>query len=627
MIARIEPARIDLFEGGLRSPLFDDVYHSGSGALNQARHVFLGGNGLPERFARAKRFCILETGFGLGLNFLATWQAWSKTAPADARLDYFAVEKHPLRAGDLAQVLGRFPECAAEAGALVARWPWLMGGVYRLEFAQGRVALTLAFADVIEGLNEFETAADAVYLDGFAPSKNPAMWSPEVFTQIARLTRPGATLATYTVAAGVRDVLTSAGFAVEKRAGLPPKRSMLAAKAPGTWAARAPETGETLVIGCGYAGALVAERLVRHGQRVTLLERRSGPAQEISGNPAGLLLPALNSSDTANAQLSRAALSFALQRVRDWAAAFPNLAWGACGVLQIAALDEEFDKMRELIATLGVPPELARLVDGAEAARLAGGPVPRGGLWYERGAWIHPAGVIDAALQSAGESLRRRYDISVAQLVRDGEEWCALDALGVCLARASRVVLAPGNGLAAFAQAQGICLIPARGQLSYLPQALRPLPVPVCGDGYALPRPDGGVILGTTFDRDEDPQLRVSDHEKNLRRVAALLPGLVPEVDARTLGGRVGFRATSPDRLPYVGELPRWHTQGPQVEREAGLYVLAGLGARGLVWAPLAAELIACQIAGDPLPMAKSIVAAIDPARVLLRRKARRGSL
>lgn len=625
--ARIEPATIATSADGLRSPLFDDVYHSGSGALNQARHVFLGGNGLPERFAGAERFCILETGFGLGLNFLATWQTWSKIAPVGARLDYFAVEKHPLRAGDLAQVLRRFPECAAEAEDLVARWPWLMGGVYRLEFAEGRVALTLAFADVIEGLGEFEAAADAVYLDGFAPSKNPAMWSPEVFAQIARLTRPGATLATYTVAAGVRDALTTAGFAVEKRAGLPPKRSMLMARAPGNWTARAPEGGETLVIGCGYAGALVAERLVRHGQRVTLLERRSGPAQEISGNPAGLLLPALNSSDTANAQLSRAALSYVLQRVRDLAAAFPKLAWGACGVLQIAALDEEFEKMRDFLATLGVPPELARLVDVAEAARLAGGPVPRGGLWYEGGAWIRPAAVIEAALQSAGEALRLRCDASVARLVREGERWCALDAHGACIARASQVVLAPGNGLAAFAQAEGIRLIPARGQLSYLPQATRALAVAVCGDGYALPLPEGGVLLGTTFDRDEDPQLRISDHEKNLRRVAALLPGLVPEVDASTLGGRVGFRATSPDRLPYVGELPRWHTQGPQIEREAGLYVLAGLGARGLVWAPLAAELIACQIAHDPLPMAISIVAAIDPARELLRRKARRGAL
>ncbi|CAG0970732.1 tRNA 5-methylaminomethyl-2-thiouridine biosynthesis bifunctional protein MnmC [Burkholderiales bacterium] len=627
MIARIEPARIELFDTGLRSPLFDDLYHSGSGALNQARHVFLGGNGLPERFARAERFCILETGFGLGLNFLATVQAWRRYAPADARLDYFAVEKHPLRAGDLAQVLSRFPDCAADAEELVARWPWLMSGVYRLEFAAGRVALTLVFADVLEGLGEFEAEADAVYLDGFAPSKNPAMWSPEVFAQIARLTRPGATLATYTVAAGVRDALTSAGFAVEKRAGLPPKRSMLVARAPGTWAARLPEGGETLVIGCGYAGALVAERLVRHGQQVRLLERRSGPAQEISGNPAGLLLPALNPSDTASAQLSRAALSFALQRVQEGLGAVAKGAWGACGVLQIAALDEEFDKMRDLIATLGVPPELARLVDAAEAACLAGGPVPRGGLWYERGAWIHPAAVVEAALRSAGEALRLRYDTSVARLVREGNEWCALDGQGACLARASRVVLAPGNGLAAFAQAEGIRLITARGQLSYLPQATRALPVAVCGDGYAVPLPAGGVLLGTTFDRDEDPNLRVSDHEKNLRRVAALLPGLVPEVEANTLSGRVGFRATSPDRLPYVGELPRWHTQGPQIEREPGLYVLAGLGARGLVWAPLAAELIACQIARDPLPVAKSIVAAIDPARVLLRRKARRGAL
>ncbi|MBI3149370.1 MAG: bifunctional tRNA (5-methylaminomethyl-2-thiouridine)(34)-methyltransferase MnmD/FAD-dependent 5-carboxymethylaminomethyl-2-thiouridine(34) oxidoreductase MnmC [Betaproteobacteria bacterium] len=625
--ARLEPAEIESFDGSLRSTKFGDIYHSGAGALAQAHHVFLGGNGLPERFSRAARFTILEAGFGLGLNFLATWQAWRAAAPAEARLDYLAVEKHPARAEDLARVMRGFPELAGESQELIARWPWLMSGVYRLEFEGGRIALTLAWGDALDALREFRAGVDAVYLDGFAPATNREMWSAALFAEVARLTRPGATLATYTVAAVVREGLSQAGFEVVKRAGLPPKREMLVAAKPGLWLPRALRPEDALVIGCGLAGALTAERLARRGYSVTVLERHDAPATETSGNLAGLLLPALNPADTASAKLSRAAFGFALNQIAGLAQNDPGVSWGQCGVLQVAALDEEVGKMAEIVASHGVPSELARLVSREEAARLAGGPVPRGGFWYERGAWLRPATLIAAVLRRAGTKIGVRLHQPVARLARDGDHWVALDEAGLVLARAGLVVLATGNGLEVFAQARGIAIIPARGQHSYLPQALRPLPVAVCGDGYAVPLPDGRLMLGTTFDRDAEPALRVSDHEKNLTRVAALLPGLVPEVDAATLDGRVAFRATSPDRLPYVGLLPEWDTQRPEVVRQPGLAIINGLGARGLVWAPLTAEYLACLLADDPWPLASSLATAIDPARIVLRRKRKPGAL
>jgi len=625
--APLQPARIEFHNGLPHAPAFDDIYHSGAGALAQAKHVFLGGNALPRRFQNAARFTVLETGFGLGLNFLATWRAWREHASPGARLDYLAVEKHPPRSDDLDLVLRAFPELEREAKELVARWPWLMGGVYRLEFESGRVALSLAFGEALAGLRSLTAEADAVYLDGFSPAKNPEMWSPELVAEVARRMRPGATLATWSVAAGVREALLTAGLVVEKQPGLPPKREMLVARAPGEWKPRAAAVGDTLVIGCGYAGALTAHRLARHGQRVTVLERRSAPATEISGNLAGLLLPALNPSDTVGAQYSRVAFAYALQCVQEFAQFDSQVAWGSCGVLQIAALDEEFEKMRDIIATHGVPQELARLVNGEEAMALAGGPVPRGGLWYERGAWIRPASIVRAALASAAPNIDARFGIEVARLDRAADGWRAIDAGGRVIVEAKTVVLAPGNALASFAQSKPIPIIPARGQLTYLQSANRHLPVAVCGDGYAVPLPDGRVILGTTFDRDDEANIRISDHEKNLRRVAALLPGFVPEVDATTLDGRVGFRATSPDRLPYAGWLPQWETQGPECLREPGLAVLAGLGARGLVWAPLAAEYLACLIAGDPLPIADHIAEALDPRRVWARRRGKPGCM
>ncbi|MEQ1882857.1 MAG: tRNA (5-methylaminomethyl-2-thiouridine)(34)-methyltransferase MnmD, partial [Burkholderiales bacterium] len=199
-------------DGALFSPEFDDVYSSSVGALEQARHVFLGGNGLPDRWRGAQRFTIVETGFGTGLNFLATWQCWLEHAPPDARLNFVSVELHPFVRDDLARIHARYLELYDLSGELCEGYPPLMPGFHRLHLAKGRVTLTLMFGEVLPMLRQLDAQADAFYLDGFAPQKNPQMWGAPVFGQLGRLCAPGATLATWSVAGSVREGLTKAGF-------------------------------------------------------------------------------------------------------------------------------------------------------------------------------------------------------------------------------------------------------------------------------------------------------------------------------------------------------------------------------------------------------------------------------
>src|SRR5258706_10766322 len=229
----VTPARFERGEGGVpTSPEFHDIYHSADGGLAQARHVFLQGNALPERWADRPSFTILETGFGLGLNFLAAWQAWRADPRRPARLHFVSIEKHPFARADLEAALAPFAELGALGAALCRAWPPRIAGFHRLHFEGGRIALTLVLGDAGECLPQLEARADALFLDGFAPARNPAMWSPQVVRELARLAAPGATLATWTVAGGVRSALAGAGFRVEEGAGFPRKRAVNAGQRP-----------------------------------------------------------------------------------------------------------------------------------------------------------------------------------------------------------------------------------------------------------------------------------------------------------------------------------------------------------------------------------------------------------
>ena len=237
-----------LGDGSPHSPRFNDRYRSRSGGLAQALAVFLGGCGLPERWRGRDQFTVLETGFGLGLNFLTTWAAWEADAQRCDVLHFVSVEAYPVAAGDIvrsAQALSPSspagpPKPHAADGDLLARvpvlgqelcqvWHDLSPGVHHFSFANGQVQLTLAVGEVQPMLTTLLCEADAVYLDGFSPALNPDMWSLVTLQAVARHCHPGTTLASYTVASSVRAGLERCGFCVQKCQGLPPKRHRLQA--------------------------------------------------------------------------------------------------------------------------------------------------------------------------------------------------------------------------------------------------------------------------------------------------------------------------------------------------------------------------------------------------------------
>lgn len=664
-----EPATAD--DGTPYSTAFDDVYHSSDGALGQAQHVFLGGNDLPERWRGREQFVIVETGFGLGLNFLATWAAWRDDPQRPARLHFVSVEKSPFRAKDLRRmlepmlVLPGMTALAPLMQRLCDVWPSPVAGWHRLELAPG-VILSVGFGDFFDLMPLLRAGADAFYLDGFAPSKNPDMWSAEVFKTLGRLARDGATIATYTAAGQVRRDLIAAGFDVARRPGYGRKRDMLAGRYAPPYRMRRydppapppPRAREAIVVGAGMAGAAMARRLVARGWRVRLFERAQAPGTAASGNPAGVFHPQLSADDNVLSRLTRAGFLYALSQWRTLPGGLPGR---ADGLLQVATSEAEARAMAQLVTAHGYPDTYAKWVDAQHASALAGETLAYGGVWYPEGGSLAPAMLCRGELVAAGPLLDARYGVSVERLERvdrgadhesvDGREgdvcrWAALDGAGRVLAEADVAIVTAADVsqtlLSPYLPPEFVPVKRVRGQLTFLPpDTLVGLRIPVCGDGYVAPPPLGGAgpVTGATYGFDDPAEeVRVGDHQANLRRLAALLPGhaeafgdagLASERAAAELGGRTAFRALVPDRLPMAGQMPDLAAIEPQRKRLAGghlrdiprlegLYASFAFGSRGLVFASLCAELVASQIEGEPWPIGSDLADAVDPARYLM---------
>ncbi|WP_423455374.1 FAD-dependent 5-carboxymethylaminomethyl-2-thiouridine(34) oxidoreductase MnmC [Ottowia sp. VDI28] len=645
-------------DGMPASPRFDDVYRSrgtaGDAGLAQARHVFLGGCGLlageqPAAWADAPCWQILETGFGLGLNFLATWHAWRADPARPQRLFYSAVEAWPPEAAHILRSAAPFAELAPLAQELASRWHGLLPGLHRLEFESGRVQLTLAIGDAQPMLGELTGQFDSIYLDGFSPSHNPDMWSLHTMKAVARLARRGAWAASWCVAGEVRERLTSCGFAVERVPGLPPKRHALRARFDPHWEpktrAQAPlalPTAEAprrcAIIGGGLAGASCAYSLARRGWQVTVLDQAIEPATGASGLPAGVVAPHVSPDDRPLSRLTRAGVRATLARAR--ALLREGMEFAATGVLERHApgerrLPAEWPSAADSAATRANTYS-ASAPETFEKAREASAPLDDThlALWHAEAGWVRPAALVRAMLATPGITWQGGQ--AVERLEATIEGWQALGPDGSTLAEAELVILTAGFGSRALlgsasskdADASTLPLNPLRGQVAFGPMPSdaadhAALPAfPVNGHGSLIshvPTLDGPIwVTGATFERgNARAELHETDHAHNRQRLAELLPTASAAVDVQWIDGRArswsGVRATLPDRLPAVGA---WSRASASTDPLAP-HLCTGLGARGLTLAVLSGEILASWLHGEPLPVERNLAERLRAERFL----------
>lgn len=644
MTGQLRPAHIDWSQGMPYAPDFGDVYFSRDGGPAETRHVFLEGNRLPERLAALtpqQSFTIIETGFGTGLNWLCTQALWAE-CPRTGWLHVVSMEKHPLLLADLVRAHGHWPEFSRFATLLQQRYPQPVPGFHRLLFPALRSTLTLVFSEVTEALPRLCASADAFFLDGFAPARNPDMWQPGVYAQMARLGKAGSTFATFTAAGDVRRGLQNVGFTAEKMPGFGKKREMLRGVLIGTtdapadaalkpWLSRPPLTAdragrlEALVIGAGIAGATTARALAERGWQVTVLEKHE-VAGAASGNPAAVvaLTPA-----PAGEVLDHFPQQAGVHTLRELNAGEAAGAWHACGVMELPA---ENRRRNEELPACSLPASLWCTVEGKDATALAGTAIPVHARWQAQSGWLDAA--VFCRQQLAHPNIRVRERAVIARLEHQAAEWVACDDQGQALACAAVAILAAGTAARHFVQATDLPLRAVRGQVSLAlaTPATRSLRCVVCERGYITPAlPDGQHCIGASFVPDDtNTAIRESEHAENLSQLQAMLPAIAtalpPLVEWR---GRATVRCQSPDYLPLVGPLAAstafdtayaglrdGKTGGyPELPALPGLYVNLGHGSRGFTQALLAADILAAELNGEPAPVARKVLDALHPMR------------
>jgi tRNA 5-methylaminomethyl-2-thiouridine biosynthesis bifunctional protein len=639
-----EPTVVWDAQGTPRSARFGDIYRNqgrvGLGGLPQCRHVFLQGCGLqgPQALWRNRpHWTVLETGFGLGLNFLATWAAWRADPQRSRLLHFLSVEAYPVSAADIVRSAAPWPELQPLAHALSERWWGLVEGVHRLRLDDGQVLLTLGIGPASQRLPELTGLADSVFLDGFSPDVNPDMWSPALLSQVAEHCHADTRLATWCVTRTVRETMSHLCFEVERVKGLLPKRDALTARyRPAEWASTAASTPaqppaspapratrqlRCAVLGAGLSGSAVAHALAQRGWRVEVFEAGPTACSGASGLPAGLCAPHVSQDDSWLSRLTRAGVRATSDQVQRLLRA--GLDYGATGVLERrlprktrkARLPQAWPLEAHAWSRLATDDECTRTF--VHTALPDDEPQP---LWHACGLWLKPARLVEAQLNHPGIQLHvsctvlgiQRGDASHEHQEQTSAQWqLRLDArtagpfdhVIVCAGPATRELLEqvlPADRLPT--------LTPVRGQLTWGRvdadlQAVLPAS-PVNGDGSflgAVPGPDGMVwMAGSSFDRQRhtsvvDPQ----DHAENLNRLQSLLPDvaarLLPKLADGSLQAWASVRCTTPDRLPRVGN--------PLPQEVPGLHVLTGLGARGLSLSVLCAEWLAARLCHEPSPI------------------------
>lgn len=626
---------------------YDDIYFSLDDGLQEARHVFIEGNRLIERWQELScennaRFHIGETGFGTGLNFLLTWSLWEKFAPPTARLHYISCEKHPLSLADLRQCLALWPELSSYTESLLASYPVLTPGFHSIELNNGRVTLHLMLGDVLECYRERLLCGDAVleqalrsdfidawYLDGFAPQKNPNMWSESLFAILSQLSKQGTTLSTFSAARLVRNNLLAAGFHVKKQQGYGRKREMIVAdwqqlpayrlKRKTPWHTSnhlSSYNKKAIIIGAGLAGTCVAHSLAKRGWQVSVLDSQSDVALGASGNQGGIVFPMVSAYRSPLTEFMLMAFLFASRFYQQYLN--KSELGDFSGLLQF--VQQQKKGHADLLKWLSAYPALGVWVDKARASELSGVECALDALFIPNTGWIDSPALCAQLIQHPG--VQFFPDTEAQALDYDAGQW------SVAGHEAPVVVIASGYQANQFIQTQFLSIQPIPGQMTGIESSAksRDLKIPLCGEGHILPSHHGAHAIGATFGAEQSDQ---ADDEINFAKIAKFPVDL--NLLFKVAGHWRGVRGATLDHLPFVGPVPDMPLFGKRYASLAldpnrwvpcggdylnGLFIAAGFGSRGLTTTPLSAEYLAGVINHEPSYLPRHLMQALSPARL-----------
>lgn len=624
---------------------FGDIYYSPTDGIAESETVFLNGIGAPDCWSGKPVFTIGETGFGTGLNFLLTWLLWRKTAPGTARLNYVSVEGYPLSNQQIRKALEPFVALNSVVPEFIAQYPVCHAGYHRLTLDQGRVHLTLMFGDAETMLNRLAAKVDAWFLDGFAPSKNPDMWSDRIYRQLAQLSAPNAKLATFTAAGHVRRGLQAAGFDMQKSPGFGRKKERLTGQLsiksperPLAWTtlpAPVKSGSRIAVVGSGIAGSSVSHALRNRGYEVTVLDKQGLPGGGMAGNPAAVLSPKPPAEASLAGRINALGFLDSLRRYDAMHSTSGDIWFEPRGVSALSSSSENAKRRVRSLAALNWPECIARIVENTSLSKH---PIAQ----FSSSGCVDPVAVCGAF----NETVSR---VAMNSIERNGNSWILKEETRE-IWQGDAVVIAAGGYSRNLPSLHHLPLHPSRGQVSLVDSdSLAALPqTSLSFDGYLSPSLEHQGkqvrVLGSSFDAWRD----LSDHTWNQpvqqdheACVNALRSALNVQDDLQPIVYKTwsGLRAAAPDRIPLLGAvsdervfMETFQDMRVGIERELpppsipGLYIFAGLGSRGYQLGPLLGEVLADMIAGDPIAIERDLLDAMNPNRFLAR-DLRRGEI
>jgi tRNA 5-methylaminomethyl-2-thiouridine biosynthesis bifunctional protein len=589
--ATVAAARL-AFRGDVPYSLdFGDIYHAADGVAEVER-VFLVPTRFAERAAQTRSWLrVGELGFGSALNFITAAERFLDLAPAAGRMHFLSCDAHPLDPVDFARIAdargGRQPLYRELARVYPPRLP----GWHRRELAAGRVRLSLYYGDAATALADLDRRAppfDVWFLDGFAPDRNAGMWTPDLLRAVAACCATGAAVATFTAAGAVRRRLEAAGFAVERLDQRPHKRHTLRALFTGNRSHR-PLPRRVVVAGAGLAGAFAARALADAGIDVVVVD---APAPRL---PEVVLHSRALAEGSAHARLRNNAYLNAT-------ATYASIGIHPTGALQLASSTTPLARLDRIALTFASTGRWVVRCDPVSASALAGLRVQTGALYFPDAVRVPTEDLCDALL--AG--VERRFERVVSCSPR--ADTCSVTTTQRNL-DADAIVLCTGTP-PHWPALRHLEVLPVWGQLEVLKTG-HPPRLPLFADGYLVPRADGTVALGATYE--QAPWNAERATAENLARYARFTLTASGR-DAQWTARFRGVRGVSSDRLPVVG---RASDDGP-------LWVDLAHGSNATATAPLAAALIAEGFGGEFAPMGNDEIALLDPLR-FLERQARRG--
>jgi len=586
----MKPANLDWRRDDPYNLDYGDRYHHSDGA-NEVVRVFVEPANLVQRFRKlgdGERFTIAELGFGTGLNLVVIAELWLQHAPNTSQLHFISTELHPISSADWQRLASQRCNQHRLYNDLQAQYPPLTAGWHRRHLASGRIMLSLYFGDATDGITELigrqRQPVDAWLLDGFAPDRNPQMWSPALLQRLPALSAANTTVTTFTAVGAIRRRLANVGFIMQRVQQMPYKLhslcGRLTSEAAGLSTLTPPK--QVNIIGAGIAGASVAQHLAQAGVPCQVRDR--GAATGGASRLPSVLLHARLLADPSPLGLARLQ---ALQYAHTYCLNRPG--YRNSGVLQIATDNASWQRLQHT-ANATPATDWLELLDAHQCQTRFGtnNPELQGAAFFPDAGPVQPQLLTANLLQHPLITLLPYTPSPLRQLQSQNIEHPTLLACGL----ASRQVAAAGY----------LEMAAVAGQLD-LVEVATPPPIALAGDNYQLPQAGNRLWLGSTYEHRPWSPKQATKH--NLQQL---------HQPYRWLARQRAIRCVTSDRWPLAGQL----------EPHGNLWVSAGHGSMGMVTAHYCASIISSQITGTFAPMSRAQEALFTPSR-LLPRQQRRG--